>query len=123
MATITIINDDSEILDTITLDGYDLSKAIARADVLGRILDAVEFERKEREQFTSVEVKAMLERTWDAIAPYAGEMSSEDIVDFLVSSDGMYTDGRFNREKWDATLRSTISNGRASFALTYGLDR
>lgn len=77
------------------------------------------------EPFQPSEILGMLNRTWETIGHDIGEEngSAGDVLDFLVSSDGMYTDGRWNRERWEATERHVIDTAASSFALSWRMDR
>lgn len=75
--------------------------------------------------FEPSEIIGMLNRTWETIGHDMGEenASAGDVLDFLVSSQGMYTDGRWDDARWEATERHVIDTATATFSMAWGMDR
>ena len=85
------------------------------------MIRAGERARRQAEQYTVEQIRSMLDATWDAIAADAGEMPATDVVDFLVSNQGMYSDG-LDLEKWERTDRETINEATTRFARDFGME-
>jgi hypothetical protein len=120
MARMHIVDNDGGLIEEVDLDDFDPTEKTDAAFLLDRIREAIACEQRER-GYTAEQISSMLSRTWEAIATDAGEMDPYDILDFMVATQGSYTEGQFNKTKWGMTDEDIAEAAVRQFTAAWGL--